>query len=138
MEYIKFKNNGKLLNVLDLEECFEIIRERNKDNEKTIMELTEENRKLKDEHYKDNELQVLKSQVAKLQDNLSRGFDISEEEDVAIKNWEEEHVTNAHNGRTYAGAIGGRLSYHFTPTSIGTIGVVKCGCGAEFCFRELL
>ena len=27
------------------------------------------------------------------------------------------------------GAIGGRLTYEFTPTSLGTVSVVKCACG---------
>lgn len=30
-----------------------------------------------------------------------------------------------------SGAIGGRLTYAFTPTSLGVITVIKCACGAE-------
>lgn len=32
-----------------------------------------------------------------------------------------------------------RLNVHaFVPTSIGTIGTVKCSCGAEFTFQDLV
>ena len=31
----------------------------------------------------------------------------------------------------YVGAIGGALTYSFTPTSVGTAVRVKCACGAE-------
>lgn len=31
----------------------------------------------------------------------------------------------------YAGAIGGRISYIFTPTGLGTCIVVRCMCGEE-------
>ena len=66
------------------------------------------------------------------------GFEPTEREDVKIREWKEKHNNEAHNGSyAYAGAIGGRYTYEFTPTSIGTIGVVKCICGAEFVFRDL-
>ena len=29
------------------------------------------------------------------------------------------------------GAIGGRFTYHFTPTSLGLISSISCGCGAK-------
>jgi hypothetical protein len=29
------------------------------------------------------------------------------------------------------GAIGGRVSFHFTPTGIGTVVTVTCACGAK-------
>lgn len=32
---------------------------------------------------------------------------------------------------TYTGAIGGRLTYSFTPTGLGTVVKVKCACGEE-------
>lgn len=35
------------------------------------------------------------------------------------------------DGLPRTGAIGGRLTYSFTPTSIGTIATVKCACGYE-------
>lgn len=36
----------------------------------------------------------------------------------------------------YAGAIGGELTFSFTPTSLGRIAKVRCGCGAEIDLTE--
>ena len=114
-----------------LEEILDEIKEEFLLKEKTIKKLREENTLLRDEHYKDNEIAQLKRKLKKAQDDLNRGFDISKEEWAAIQEWHREH---SH----YSGAIGGNVIYIFTPTSIGTIGVVKCtSCGEEFCFREL-
>lgn len=35
------------------------------------------------------------------------------------------------DGLPKTGAIGGRITYSFTPTSIGTIVTVTCACGHE-------
>lgn len=64
-------------------------------------------------------------------------FDITEDEQKAIDEWVEKHTQEKHNGNTYSGAIGGRYTYEFTPTSIGTIGIIKCSCGDEFIFKNL-
>lgn len=46
--------------------------------------------------------------------------------------WNVIHLSKHHNGvEPYGGAIGGRLTYKFTPTSIGVIASVKCSCGEE-------
>jgi hypothetical protein len=39
--------------------------------------------------------------------------------------------------RAYHGAIGGNVSFHITPTSIGDFLTVRCSCGAELDFEEL-
>lgn len=55
-------------------------------------------------------------------------FYISEEEGQVIRAFLDEH--NAiHRGKD--GAIGGRFTYSFTPTSLGQITCVKCACGAK-------
>jgi hypothetical protein len=66
-----------------------------------------------------------------------RQFILTDEQERKIKEWdnpETGHVCSLKrengNGK-YAGAIGGHLSYSFTPTSIGEIVTVKCACGAE-------
>lgn len=49
-----------------------------------------------------------------------------------IKNaarWIKEHECSRRND--YAGAIGGRYTYSFTPTGLGVIVSIKCWCGAE-------
>lgn len=70
--------------------------------------------------------------------DVAISFNISKKEWEAIKQWQEKHIKEKHNGNDYAGAIGGRYTYEFTPTSIGDIGAIKCGCGAEFTFKELM
>jgi hypothetical protein len=142
MRYKKSKN-GKLINVYDLEECLQSIRIQNEDKDDRIKYLQEENKKLKDEAYKDNELQDMKNKLDKMQEDYYRGFPITEKEESAIKAWTKKHDEEVHKIMTQedrimaGGCIGGRYSYHFVPTSIGTIGTVKCSCGAEFTFCEL-
>lgn len=47
--------------------------------------------------------------------------------------WNEKHLSERHSGKEpYAGAIGGRLTFSVTGTSLGEIVAVKCGlCGEE-------
>lgn len=44
--------------------------------------------------------------------------------------WNEEHKKKC-SLKDSQGAIGGRLTFSFTPTGLGTITEVKCGCGEE-------
>ena len=99
--------------------------------------LAEENRKLKDEAYKDNEIIKLKEENEKLWKENRRGFSISEEEQNLIDKWRENHNAEKHKSKG-AGAIGGRFSFVFTPTSIGTVGKIKCSCGEEYVFKDLM
>lgn len=64
-------------------------------------------------------------------------FSVHPEEVNKILTWEEKHIKEKHNGNGHADVIDGRFSYEFTPTSLGDIGVVKCSCGGEFCFRDI-
>ena len=105
--------------------------------------LLEENKKLKNEHYKDEKLSEMKSRLDKMEKEYYRGFPISEEENDRIKSWMNKHDEEVHNAHTLSeklrlgGCCGGRYSYHFIPTSIGTVGTIKCSCGAEFTFQEI-
>lgn len=92
---------------------------------------------LEDPYHKDKEIKRLTKERDEAKENLYRGFPISETESYAIEHWMRKHVNEKHNGNSYAGAIGGRYSYTFQPTSIGTIGIVKCICGEEFTFQDL-
>ena len=98
--------------------------------------LLDENKALKDEHYKNNEIQRLKQENDELRESLHRGFEISKSEDAKIIAWQKKHIEEKHGGNSYAGAIGGRFSYEFTPTGIGTFGTCKCICGDTFDFQE--
>ena len=111
--------------------------------EKRIKYLEEENKKLKDEHYKDSEMQRMEAELKKAKEDLYRGFPISEKEQEKITEWELKHDAEKHGLKTSKqramghGCIGGSLTWCFTPTSIGTIGEVICSCGENFTFQDL-
>ena len=105
--------------------------------------LEEQNQKLRDEKYKDNELLRMEAELKAMKEDYYRGFPISEEEQKSIREWMDKHDEEVHHARTLGdklklgGCCGGRYTYKFTPTSIGTIGTVKCSCGAELIFQEI-
>lgn len=119
----------------NLEECFEGIRK--------YVKSCEEDRKFAIDTMKaweeDTEIQALKNKIAEMTEAAKKTitFEISYEEKKEIDKWRKQHEKEKHNGSSYAGAIGGRYKYEFQPTSIGDIGIIKCLCGDEFCFREL-
>lgn len=129
--------NGEYTEVYELEKCLEAIRVRNEDNENYIKRLEEENKKLKEETWKDEELSEMKAQLEKMRADYYRGFSITESEQKKIKDWKMKHEEERHNPMKNKSAIGGRYTYYFTPTSIGTIGTIKCACGEEFTFSEI-
>lgn len=64
-------------------------------------------------------------------------FSLDDEQTEAVSKWKKEHEcslrTDDHGIKRerYAGAIGGATTYQFTPTGLGMITKVICGCGAE-------
>jgi len=59
-------------------------------------------------------------------------FEIDENDTVKILKWANEHNENCpFEDPDKVGAIGGRFTYCFTPTSLGCIVVIKCACGEE-------
>lgn len=124
------------ITVPPFEECLMAMQKRYEDAEAAIEELEKENKALKDEHYKDEELQRLQEELDSLIQAKYRGFPISEEEQKKIKEWQKKHNAEVH-GITNVTAIGGKYAYEFIPTSIGTFGSVKCVCGAKFDFQEV-
>ena len=112
--------------------------------EKQIKYLKEENKKLKDEHYKDSEMQRMKTELKKAKDDLHRGFSISKEEEEKIKEWQLKHDAEKHGLKTMeqrlraGGCCGGRYTYQFVPTSIGVIGEIICSCGEKFTFQNFI
>jgi len=57
-------------------------------------------------------------------------FEFYDDQPKKYRKWYEEHNKTCPLYQN-DGAIGGRLTYCFTPTSLGVITVVKCGCGEE-------
>ena len=105
-----------------------------KDNR--IEKLQIENNYLKSEHYKDDQLSKLKEENKELKKDMMRGFPITAEQWQEIAAWQQYHIKYKHCGRQIVGAFGGRFSYEFQPTSVGTIGICKCTCGACYQFQE--
>lgn len=101
-----------------------------------------ENQELKDEKWKDEELQKMKEQMDAAREEMYRGFPISEKESEAIKEWEEKHWEEQHNAKTLTqrlskmGAIGGSFYYKFIPTSIGTVGSICCNACMAKAYRN--
>ena len=97
--------------------------------------LRKEIEKVKSEKYADEELSRLKSEYDKMKSDYYRGFPISEEEDKNINEWiKKQQEKNPGSG----GAAGGRFTYKFTPTGLGTVGtIIDDFTGDEFTFQEL-
>lgn len=128
----------------DVEAAFETIQKRIEILDGQISRLAEENKRLKNEHYKDKELSEMKDKLDKMQKAYYRGFPISEEEQKRIEEWKDRHDEEVHNAHSLidkvklGGCCGGRYTYEFVPTGIGTVGTVKCSCGAKFTFQDMV
>ena len=107
-----------------------------------------------DKKWKDEELQKLKKERDDALADMYRGFSITQAEHDKINAWKKEHDENQHGLKTdmercrAGGAIGGRYSFDFTGTSIGTFGTCYCGscrnkaienCGGDIkVYRKLM
>lgn len=99
-----------------------------KEKDKLIDFLQEENKKLENEHYKDNELKKLQYKIGQLQGDCNRGFPISYNEQEVIDELREKHKK-----------VCPRCSfkYVFEQFSIVEFGYLKCNvCGEEIKFAE--
>lgn len=112
--------------------------------ESMIKYLRKENEFLKDEHYKDEELQRMKTELEKIKCEACNGFTITNEEKQKIEEWRVKHEAEKHRRKTLEqrlaahGAIGGGYTYIFVPTSIGDSGTIRCdSCGEEFEFQKI-
>lgn len=134
--------DGEYMEVEPVDKCMKMLRCRFDDQKKTIDNLRNQIKELTDSQYKDKELQKMKTELEKTQQEYNRGFPITDKEWEAIESWQEKHDREVHGlterNERIGGAIGGRYTFEFTPCSIGTIGLIKCGnCGEKFTFREL-
>ena len=95
--------------------------------ERNLTYLARENKKLRDEHYKDAEMADMKRQLANLEEAYYRGFPLTEEQERKINEWKKKHDAEQHNNpQGYHGVSGGGFAYIFYPTAIGT--PIKCRC----------
>lgn len=134
--------DGEYIEVEPVDKCMKMLRCRFDDQEKTINRLRNQVKELTDSQYKDKELQKMKTELEEMRREYNRGFPITDKEWEAIENWQEKHDREVHGltecNERIGGAIGGRYTFEFIPTTIGIIGTIKCGdCGEKFTFREL-
>ena len=116
-----------LSNEEDIEEAFESIKKSILWYKNDANRLREKVNYLESENYKDKELQNLKVQLEKTQEDYRRGFPITKEESDEIYEWKKNHDATEHgNADGYHGAIGGGYTYEFMPTSIGSFGTCFC------------
>jgi hypothetical protein len=127
--------------ISNMEDCIKFLKETDKQNQSIIEYLRKENEKLKNEHYKDEELQKMKEQLEIAKADLRRGFPITESENKKLNDWmdkhlKEKHWDTHHNCCKSFGAAGGAFTFEFLPTGLGVFKTVKCTCGAKFDFGE--
>jgi len=60
-------------------------------------------------------------------------FDLDTEQLKKYIEWDSQHFCKL---KKNSGAIGGRLTFSFTPTSLGLIVKINCGCGEELDLSE--
>ena len=97
--------------------------------------LDEENKRLKSEAYKDEELSKMKVEYEKMKADYYRGFAISEEEDGNIREWEDKMLGDEPLTLKINSA---RFHYEFYPTPLGTVGaVIDSLSGEKLVFRDL-
>ena len=96
-------------------------------------------KKMSDHYNKDKEISKLLKENKELKNKLIKqnDFVITDREEKDITEWIESHLNEFHNSRDNISIYAG-FSYEFTPTSIGTVGIVKCSCGDEYCFRDIM
>ena len=112
----------------------DIIEDEREDNKR----LKEQIKELKDEHYKDEQLTAMRTELETAKADLYRGFGISKEENKDIENWIENHENTVHGGNHYHGLSGGGYEYIFYPTGIGTSGKIRCcNCGEKYEFQKI-
>ena len=61
-------------------------------------------------------------------------FDLTKEQLEKAEDFRKHHGCTLDDdgyGDKNVGAIGGRMTYHFTPTGLGVITAISCACGDE-------
>lgn len=122
--------DGEVTEAYTTEEICDAIRARIYKAENDAKYALNEMNKMRNEKWKDEELQKMRAQVETMKADLYRSFQISLEERNAINDWQEKHRKNRHNNNAYI-----NFTYSFLPTSIGTIGICICPICSELAER---
>lgn len=133
-EYFVTGEDGGCLAIPTTEKLQEMIGRKFKDLYNRIDYLEKENNKLKDEHYKDQEIKIITEKYDNMRKEYNRGFPITKDEETKYKKWMEEHESICPGGH---GVSGGKYTFKFLPTSIGTFGSVYCNsCKISYEFQQ--
>ena len=85
---------------------------------------------IKNEKWRDNELQDMKQKMEQAILESNYGFPLTKRERDMAYDWQRKHDTEVHfNPKGYHGASGGGFSYTFYPTGLGT----TCNCFCNQC-----
>lgn len=127
IEYTSFAD-GEALRIPSTDTLCKMINTKFKNIQCDNERLEQQVKKLQDEHYKDKELERMKSECDAMRKKLNLGFPITKEENESIANWRREHISKMHRGN---------FTYSFFCTELGIIGKVSCSCGETFLFRDI-
>ena len=124
--------NGKYHQFQGYEKVLEELKNSMDETLEYAEKVEDQNKALKDEHWKDERMVEMKERLKKMEDDYYRGFPISAQQSEDIEKWMDQHWTNKHAAPDLKtrlrkqGAIGGTFEYRFVPTSIGTSGTIIC------------
>lgn len=130
IEYTSF-TDGEALRIPSTDTLCKMINTKFKNIQCANERLEQQVKKLQDEHYKDKELERMKSECDAMREKLNLSFPMTKEENESIANWWEEHKKKPHKMHR------GNLTYSFFCTELGIIGKVSCSCGKTFLFRNI-
>lgn len=125
--------DGKLIEIKKPEEIVDDLKHILDYYENTTKYLRDKIANMESDSYKDDLVASLKKERDKAVKELRNGFYITDEEKEAIDKWKKNHDCTI---KGPGGAIGGKYTYKFVPTSIGEFGTIECACGKEFSFRD--
>lgn len=135
--------DGQYVTVPPIDELCLALKEKFLRQEEDLERLRQENKNLKSGVWAENEMARLKAENEELREQERYSFTITKAESEAIRQWKERHDKERHGADTFnkrlrlEGVSGGRHTYIFVPTAIGTSGCVRCSCGESFCFRDI-
>ena len=140
---MKIKRFNNLFSHFSIDEYCEELKNEFDRKENLIQSLREENKKLKEGIWEKEEVAFYKKRYKEMEERYYRGFPISKEEQKEIEEWKDKHEREVHKADTFEkklalhGVSGGRYTYIFTPTALGTSGEIQCSCGQTFEFQEI-
>ena len=128
--YWTVTNDEEVLSVIPLKNSFQSIEIHMDTLQERNDYLERENKELKSEKYKDNEIQRLNNKIKDYEKQFLRSFIITEDEEEEIKKFKDNHFQN-HKHR-------GIFEYVFVPTELGDFGEIRCTvCGDKIIFKNL-